>query len=54
MTSHAVVAPAIVVASGRLSRKPLRLSSTAPNPMIDGTNVVPRPDACAENSCHQS
>jgi hypothetical protein len=30
------------------------LSNVAPAPRIDGTNVLPIPDACAVNSCHQS
>ena len=53
-TSHAAVAPAMVTASSVLSSSALRLSSTAPKPMIDGTNVVASPRAWAENSCHQS
>ncbi len=53
-TSHAATAPAIVVASGTLSSRSLRLRSTAANPMIDGTNVVPSPVACERYSCHQS
>ena len=54
ITIQAATAPAIVVASPVLSSSALRLSSTAPKPMIDGTNVVASPLACAENSCHQS
>jgi hypothetical protein len=51
---HAAVTPRIVAAIGVRSRNPLMLLSTAANPVMAGTNVVPRPVACAENSCHQS
>ena len=47
-------APAMVMGRGVASRNPLRLSSTAPNPMIVGLNVVPIPDAWSLNSCIQS
>ena len=33
--------------AARLSSRSLRLLSTAPKPMMDGTNVVPSPVACA-------
>jgi hypothetical protein len=48
------VTAVIAGVSFALSRRLLRFSRTAPNPAIDGMNVVARPDACAVNSCHQS
>ena len=40
--------------AARASSTLLTLSSTVAKPMMLGVNVVPRPVACAVNSCHQS
>ena len=53
-TMYAAAAATTTAGRAAASANALRLSSTAPKPMIVGRNATPTPDACAANSCIHS